>query len=97
MSVQVMKSEDARINWRSVLDVTSTGNTDVVIERYGRPVSAVISFDHYQMLQAMLDELRSLNRADVAFEAWKQDPERARSYQAFREELIAEGLLDVDA
>jgi len=96
MSVQVMKSEEARINWRSVLDVTSTGSADVVIERYGKPVSAVISFDHYQILESVLDELRSLKRADDAFDAWKQDPKRARSYQSFREELMAEGLLDVD-
>ena len=55
MSVQVMKSEDARTNWRDVLDLTSAGNTDVVIERYGKPTSAVISLSKLERLPSIGD------------------------------------------
>jgi PHD/YefM family antitoxin component YafN of YafNO toxin-antitoxin module len=97
MSVQVMKSEEARINWRDVLDLTSAGNTDVVIERYGKPTSAVISYAHYQVIQSLLDEIRALNLADEAFQLWKENPARARPYADFRQELIDEDLMDGDA
>jgi prevent-host-death family protein len=97
MSVQVMKSEDARIKWRDVLDLTSAGNIDVVIERYGKPTSAVISYAHYQAIQALLEELRSLQRADEAFLAWQEDPARARAYTEFRQDLINEDLMDADS
>ncbi len=35
-------------------------------------------------------------QADEAFEAWKQNPDRARPYPAFRNELVTENLLDPD-
>lgn len=94
MTVQVMKSEEARVRWRDVLDLTSTGDTEVVIERYGKPTSAVISYEHYKLIQTLLDEIRSVQRADQALTTWQTAPERARSYTDLRRELIEEGLLD---
>lgn len=94
MAVQVMKSEEARVRWRDVLDLTSAGETEVVVERYGKPVSAVISYEHYKLIQTLLEEIRSVQRADKALTAWQSAPDRARPYAELRQELIEEGLLD---
>jgi hypothetical protein len=41
-----------------------------------------------------LDEVRAARRAARAYAAWKKDPSRARPYEEFHAELVAEGLLD---
>lgn len=94
MPVKVLDSNKARTNWRDILDTASGGATDVVVERYGKPVVAVIAYEDFAALQDELDDLRAGRRATEVYEAWKQDPGRGMPYEKFRDELIAEGLLD---
>lgn len=96
MTVKVYESNRARSRWRDVLDTASAGNADVVVERYGRPVAAVIPYVDYVALQDELDDLRAARRAAEIYEAWKRDPSLARPYAEFRAELVAEGKLDGD-
>jgi prevent-host-death family protein len=90
-----LDSNEARSRWRAVLDAASK-KKDVVITRYGKPVSVMIDYEDYLAMQEMLDDLRAGQRAQAAYDAWKHDPSTARPWHEFEAELIAEGLLDAD-
>ncbi|MFC2037127.1 hypothetical protein ACFLYD_04035 [Chloroflexota bacterium] len=94
MSVAVFNSNRARAQWRDILDVATAGISDVVIERYGKRVVAVIAYDDYVAVQDELDELRAARRVEAIYEEWKRDPSIARPYTEFRAELVAEGVLN---
>ncbi len=94
MTQTILSSREARTRWRDVLDAVNQGKTDVVIERYGKPVAAVIAYQDYEALLEELEDLRDVRYAVAAYEEWLQDPSTARPYEDIRAELIAEGLLD---
>ena len=50
MTVQTMSSEQARTQWRTLLDLASRGNVDVVIERHGKATATLIGYERYQAL-----------------------------------------------
>ena len=94
MTVTTLESNEARLKWREILDITAKGGQDIVITRYGKPVAAVIDFEDFVALQEELDDMRAARRAHVALEEWRRDPSTARPYAEVRAELIADGLLD---
>lgn len=94
MNVQIYESNRARAKWRDVLDATATGETDVIVKRYGKPVVVVIPYADYVAMQDELDDIRAARRAQAIYEEWKRDPSSARPYAEFRAELVAEGVLD---
>jgi PHD/YefM family antitoxin component YafN of YafNO toxin-antitoxin module len=59
MTLRTMSSEQARTEWRRLLDLASQGNVDIVIERHGKATAAVISYETYQALQPALSEIRN--------------------------------------
>ena len=42
MTVRTMSSEQARTEWRTLLDLASQGGVDVVIEQHGKAAAAVL-------------------------------------------------------
>ena len=94
MPVKVLDSNKARTRWREILDSASAGSVDVIVERYGKPMVAVIAYEDYVAFQEQIDDLRAARRTAEAYEAWRQDPSRATPWEEVEEELIAEGLLD---
>lgn len=52
MVVKTVRSEEARTRLRDVMDEVTAGEAEVVIERYGKPTVAVISYKEYQRIQA---------------------------------------------
>jgi len=94
MTVRVLDSNRARAKWRDILDAATAGDSDVVIERYGKPVVAVIAYGDFVALQDELADLRAARRAAAIYEEWKREPSSARPYAEFRAELVAEGQLD---
>jgi prevent-host-death family protein len=59
MTLRTMSSEQARTEWRKLLDLASQGGVDIVIERHGKAAAAVISYETYQALQPALSEIRT--------------------------------------
>ncbi len=59
MTVQILSSEQARIQWRNLLDLAGQGDVDVVIERHGKATATLISYELYQAVQGVLAELRN--------------------------------------
>ncbi len=94
MPVQVLDSNDARSRWRDVLDAAHTSGTDIIIQRYGKPMVVVIAYADFLALQETLDDLRTGRRAETAYNAWKNDPDRGKPWEEVEAELVAEGLLD---
>jgi prevent-host-death family protein len=93
MTLQVMKSREARNQWRSLLDRVLTGE-DILIERNGKPVAVLIAAEDYDSVRAELEDLRAGQRAAAVYEAWKEHPEDSRSWEDVRAELVADGKLD---
>jgi prevent-host-death family protein len=93
MNLKAIKSGDARQSWRGLLDRVLKGE-DVLIERNGKAVAVLIPVEDYEALQEELEELRAARRADVVYQAWKQDSSLGKPYHQVREELVQEGLLD---
>jgi prevent-host-death family protein len=94
MTISTWDSNDARIKWREVIDTAATGDMDVVITRYGKPVVAVIDYEDFLALQEELDDLRAAKRADAVYAAYLRDPSSAPPWDEIRTELISEGKLD---
>lgn len=94
MTITTVNSREARVKWRDLLDRILTGESDIVIERNGKPVAAMIPIGDYEDLIDELDDLRAARRAGAIYEAWKQDPSTGESYNKIRSELVGEGLLD---
>jgi len=59
MTVKTLESRSARKNWRDLLDSAIAGQTDIVITRYGKPVTAMIRYEDYVALQDELVKLRA--------------------------------------
>jgi prevent-host-death family protein len=93
MALRVLNTNEARLKWRDVVDAASSGETDTVIERYGKPLVAVIPFEDYEALEEALDDLRATRRAERALAEWKADPSTARDFSEIRAEMVKEGLL----
>ncbi len=94
MTVSTLDSNDARAQWRSLLDQAGAGEADIVITRYGKPVATLIDYDDWIALQEELDDLRSARRANAIYREYLHDPSTARPWADIRAELVAEGLLD---
>jgi prevent-host-death family protein len=59
MPIQQLESRTARERWRELLDATTAGETDIVITRHGKPVTAMIRYEDYLAVQKELAELRA--------------------------------------
>ncbi|MDQ3247911.1 MAG: type II toxin-antitoxin system Phd/YefM family antitoxin [Chloroflexota bacterium] len=59
MTVRTISSEEARNNFRDILDDAIASN-EVIIERYSKPVAVVVNYDRWNMVNrqflAMLDQ-----------------------------------------
>jgi antitoxin (DNA-binding transcriptional repressor) of toxin-antitoxin stability system len=85
MGAKIMKSEAVRVGWRDVLDDVIAG-TDILVERYNKPVAAVIGHDVYVALQEEIEDLRLGLRAQAALDEYDRDPSLARPWEEVKAE-----------
>jgi len=90
MTIKTIKSGEARIKWRDVLDQVFSGKGDVTIERSGKNVAVLIPAVDYEQIREMLEEIRSVREAAAAYDEWKTDPSVARPFDEVDAELNAE-------
>jgi prevent-host-death family protein len=93
MDIATIDSNNARAKWRNLLDTASAGE-DVVITRYGKPVTAMINYDDYIALIDELDDLRSARRAKIIIADLEAGRTTSRPLDDIEADLRAEGLLD---
>jgi prevent-host-death family protein len=87
---QIMKSDEARLKWRDLIDRALSG-ADTVIERYNKPAAVVIPFEDYAALQEELEDLRAGRRAEAAYQEWVDDPTTGEDWEKVKAELLSEG------
>jgi prevent-host-death family protein len=80
MVFTTVKSGEARIKWRDLLDQVLTGGGDVMIERNGKNIAVMIPAADYEQIQEALEDLRATRSAAAAYEEWKRNPSVARSW-----------------
>jgi prevent-host-death family protein len=88
---KTVKSGDARAMWRDLLDRVYAGQEDVVIERNGKDVVALIPAEDYEAVREALEDLRSARAAAAAYAEWKRDPSVARPWEDIDAELRGAG------
>lgn len=89
-TVREVSSRRARAEWREILDTVMTGDSDVVISRYGKEVAVLIPAEDYRALESELEELRMTRLAEDIYEAYLADRSTAIRYAEVREELMDE-------
>lgn len=89
MTIKTIKSGEARIHWRDLLDQVFAGKGDVVIERSGRNIAVLIPAADYEQIRETLEELRSVREASAAYDEWKRNPSVARPWDEVDAELNA--------
>jgi prevent-host-death family protein len=96
MTIKTLKSDAARNAWRDVIDDVATGDDVVIVERYNKPLVAVIPYAAFLALQEEIDEWRTAQQAQAVLDAWRKDPSTARPWEEVESELVANGLLDAE-
>lgn len=68
---QTLKSSDVRSNWSQLLNKVFRGETEVLVEKSGIPVAAIVSAQEYQKLQLIKQrrerDFAVINRIRTAF------------------------------
>jgi prevent-host-death family protein len=59
---QTIKASDVRANWSELINQVFRGETEVVVEKSGIPVAAIVSTDDYEKLQ----RLKAQQKQDAA-------------------------------
>jgi prevent-host-death family protein len=93
MATKTVSSEKARTQWREIIESAIAGN-DIVIERYGKPMVAVIPYEDFLELEELLEEMRETREAQIVLKEWQRDAATARPWDEVKSDLIADGLLD---
>jgi prevent-host-death family protein len=91
MPVIEIKSSEARMNFRDLLDNVMTGDSDFMILRNGKRIAAIIPADDYAEIREDLEEIRLSRIADEAYDEYLADRESAIPYDEFSAELIGAG------
>ena len=86
MQTQTMNANDARTRWRDVLDAVMAGGA-VVVERHGKKVAAVISFETYAAMAQAIEDYEDERDARLALEAYQRDPTGAVTLEELEAEL----------
>lgn len=89
MVIKTVQSEEARNHLRDVMDEVTAGEAEVVIERYGKPTVAVISYKEYQRIQAD----REKRRARLAKSRAEMDAGIYQTWEQVEADLQQKGLL----
>ena len=83
MTTKTVDSNQARNNWREMLDTVATRQVDVVITRYNKPVVTMLDYEDYL---AVRDELA---RQRARRQAYRQLREEAAATMYASERVLA--------
>jgi len=87
MAITTVKSREARMKWRDLLDQLLAGKGDILIERNGKNIAVMIPAGDYEQIQNALEEFRAIREASAAYEEWKRNPSVARDWKEVDAEL----------
>jgi prevent-host-death family protein len=93
MAIQIMPISDLRRKTSDVLTEIKEGQ-DVYITHYGRPVAVLVSYEHYEHLQAQLKDLKARIRRQTMADSDVSQP--AADYTVRLASLHREVWDDID-
>jgi len=64
MTIRIIDSNQARNNWREMLDTVTARQVDVVITRYNKPVVTMLDYEDYLAVRDELARQRALRKAN---------------------------------
>lgn len=86
---QAMKASDVRSNWSQLLNKVFRGKTEVLVEKSGIPVAALVSMQDYQKLQQIKQRRKKdfalINEIRTAFKDQKPEQIYAGVEQSIKE------------
>lgn len=85
MSIKTIKSEEARVKMRDILDEVTAGR-EIMIERYNKPVGVIVP-------HALWQQLKKLQREEIARIRREMDEGNYRTWGEVKAELQVEGIL----
>ena len=91
MPITEIKSSEARMNFRDLLDNVMTGDSDIMILRNGKQIAAIIPAIDYNEIREELEDLRLSRITDDAYDEYLADKEAAKPYDEFSADLISAG------
>jgi prevent-host-death family protein len=68
MAVKTVDSNQARNNWREMLDAVMAQDVDVVVTRYNKPVVTMVSYEDYLSVQDELVKRRAERKTQQQIE-----------------------------
>lgn len=83
----IIKSGEARVKFRDLLDQVLAGKGDVIIERNGKNVAVMIPAVDYETIREALEELRAVREAAASYAEWKNNPSVGRAFEEVDAEL----------
>ena len=69
MTLTKVKSGEARVKWRDILDQVFAGKGDVIIERNGKDIAAMIPAEDYEQIRGTLESIRAVRETAAAYNA----------------------------
>ncbi|KAA3663468.1 MAG: hypothetical protein DWQ04_10560 [Chloroflexi bacterium] len=91
MTTTTMSSDQARSNWREVLETAVAGD-NIIIERYGKPIAAIIPFDQFA---EQSDDEQILREASATYQTTDWQAMKAELVAAVKAELKAEAVSQI--
>jgi prevent-host-death family protein len=67
MGIKTVDSNEARNNWRAMLDMALSQEVDVVITRYNKPVVTILDYEDYLSIREELAKKRALRQTERRF------------------------------
>lgn len=86
---QTLKASDVRSNWSQLLNKVFRGETEVIVEKSGIPIAAIVSTQDYQKLRQIKQQREKdfavLDRMRIAFKDQSSAQIQANVKQAIAE------------
>ena len=92
MSVVTMSADVARVQWRKTIDLAFAHQKEIVIERYGEPIAALMSYENWLEMKRKLKEQELTIKVLERHQEVKNDPSSLISEEEYERLLQAEGL-----
>lgn len=90
MTVSIIKSDDARQNWRELLDqILSNQASEVVIERYNKPLAVLVNHGAWNKMKKAHAAMLANRSAEM-----ESDPAMAVPWEEVKQGMKERGLID---
>lgn len=92
MSVVTLSADVARVQWRKTIDLVFADKQEIVVERYGEPVAAIMPYRNWLEMKDKVKALELTIKVLERHREMKDNPSAFVSEDEYAHILQAEGL-----